>query len=66
MVSLVEKMLSLHKQLPESLARLTRRRHCNGASRPRTGRSTGARLYGLTEEEIGIVEGKTGCEKVSI
>jgi len=26
------------------------------ASRPRTGRSTGARLYGLTEEEIGIVE----------
>jgi hypothetical protein len=37
-------------------ARLTKKLLCNGASRPRTGRSTGARLYGLMEEEIGIVE----------
>jgi hypothetical protein len=29
---------------------------CSDRSRPRTGRSTGARLYGLTEEEIGIEE----------
>jgi hypothetical protein len=56
MVSLVERMLAQHKQLPESLARLTKKLPWSGRSRPRTGRSTGARLYGLTEEEIGIVE----------
>jgi len=53
MVSLVEQMLEMHKQLPE--ARPTRRRHCNVASRPPTGRST-AQLHGLTQEEIEIVE----------
>jgi hypothetical protein len=34
----------------------TSARSCIARSRPPTGRSTGARLYDLTEEEIGIVE----------
>jgi hypothetical protein len=49
-------MLALHKQLPESLACLTSAQRGSARSRPRTGRSTWARLYALTEEKIGIVQ----------
>jgi hypothetical protein len=61
MVSLVERMLALHKQLPESLARLTKRPPCKRPDRGH-GRADrrGARLYGLTEEEIGIVQKASG------
>ena len=56
LVSLVEQMLSLHKQLPES--RHAPRAHSSAAPDRGHGRAdlTGARLYGLTKEEIGIVE----------
>jgi hypothetical protein len=56
MVSLVERMLALHKQLPETTTPHEKTALASGRSRPRTGRSTGSRLYGLTEEEIKIVE----------
>ncbi|MDD4652323.1 MAG: N-6 DNA methylase [Methanothrix sp.] len=67
MVSLVERMLALHKQLPE-----TATPHEKTALQRQIEATDGQidalvyELYGLTEEEIGIVEGKTGCEKVSI
>jgi len=56
MVSLVEQMLALHKQLPQVGTPHEKTALQAARSRPRTGRSTGAWPYGLTEEEIGIVE----------
>jgi hypothetical protein len=50
-------MLVLHKQLPQVGTPHEKTALQTARSRPRTGRSTEARLYGLTEEEIGIVEG---------
>ncbi len=67
MVSLVERMLSLHKQLPEAATP-----HEKTALERQIEATDGQidalvyELYGLTEEEIRIVEGKTDCEKVSI
>ncbi|MCX6679051.1 MAG: hypothetical protein NTX42_01610 [Methanothrix sp.] len=49
-------MLALHRQLPQSGTPHEKTALQAARSRPRTGRSTGARLYGLTEEEIGIGE----------
>ncbi|MEI6103827.1 MAG: hypothetical protein WCP70_07755 [Methanothrix sp.] len=46
----------MHKQLPETDTPHEKTALQAARSRPRTGRSTGGRLYGLTEEEIGIVE----------
>ena len=57
MVSLVERMLALHKQLPEA-----RTPHEKTALERRIEATDGQidalvyELYGLTEEEIGIVE----------
>jgi type I restriction-modification system DNA methylase subunit len=67
MVSLVEKMLSLNKQLPEAATP-----HEKTALERQIEATDGQidalvyELYGLTEEEIGIVEGKAGSKKVSI
>jgi len=54
---LVKQMLALHKQLPETGPPHEKTALQATRSRLRTGRSTGARLYGLTAEEIRIVEG---------
>ena len=56
MVELVQSMLDLHK-----LASAGTDHDLGQPARSRlpTGRSTWARLYGLTEEEIGIVEAAT-------
>jgi hypothetical protein len=55
MALLVEKMLALHKQFPEAATPHEKTALASGLIEA-TGRSTGARLYGLTEEEIGIME----------
>jgi hypothetical protein len=55
MVSLVEKMLALHKQLPEAATPHEKTALASGLIEATDGRSTGARLYGHTEEEIRIV-----------
>jgi len=58
MVSLVEQMLTLHKQIPKAGTPHEKTALQAARSRPRTGRSMpwSTQLYGLTEEEIGIVE----------
>jgi len=59
MVALVEQMLALHKQLPQ--ARTPHEQTALGRQIEATDRQIDAlvyELYGLTEEEIGIVEGR--------
>jgi len=58
MVSLVDRMLSLHKQLQEARTphdEIALQRQIEATDRQIDGRVF--ELYGLTEEEIGIVEG---------
>jgi hypothetical protein len=68
MALLVERMLALHKhkQLPE--ASTPQKTALQRQIEATDGQIDALvyELYGLTEEEIGIVEGKAGSEKVSI
>ena len=67
MVSLVERMLVLHKQLPQAGTphEKTALQRCIEATDGQIDALV-YELYGLTEEEIGIVERKAASKKVSI
>ena len=61
MVLLVERMLTLHKQLPESLALLTKKTALASGLIEATDHQIDVlvyELYWLTEDEIAIVEGR--------
>ena len=58
MAHLVEKMLALHKQLPEARTPHEKTALASGQIEAKDGQIDALvyELYGLTEEEIGIVE----------